>query len=94
MSESFADEVERRRPERENNPGYCSHCGTETEALTNYSRAYGGNVGGHWLCAFCDHTISASRLGAGGRADDTVRDIAAMLNVLVDLLKNGDDTNV
>jgi len=87
LAETFAEEVERRRPERENNPGYCSHCNTETDALDNHSRDYGGNVGGHWLCRFCEHTWSASRLGAGGRSDETVRDVAAMLNVLVGLLK-------
>ena len=82
--ETFTEEVERRRPEREDQPEECSHCGHETTALTNYSRTYGGNVGGHWLCRFCDHTQSASRLGAGGRADETVQDVAAMLNVLAD----------
>lgn len=82
MSESFAEEVERRRSERETQPEECSHCGTETSALKNYSRSYGGNVGGHWLCRFCEVTLSASRLGAGLLPDDTVRDIAAMLNVL------------
>lgn len=79
--ETFAERVERLAPERETNPGECSHCDTETTDLVNYSRAYGGNVGGHWLCRFCKHTLSASRLGAGGRPDATVRDVAAMLNV-------------
>lgn len=93
MSETFAEEVERRRPERETQPAGCSHCGHETPDLTNYSRNYGRNVGGHWLCRFCDHTRSASRLGAGGHLDETVRDVAAMLNVLADMLTAaaGDD---
>ena len=69
----------------ENQPEECSHCGTETTALRNYSRHYGGNVGGHWLCVFCETTVSASRLGAGGQKDQTVADIAAMLNVLARL---------
>ncbi len=86
MAETFAEEVERRRPERETRPAECSHCGHETNALKNYSRDYGGNVGGHWLCAFCQVTWSASRQGAGGRPDETVRDVAAMLNVLTEVV--------
>lgn len=82
MTESFEEMVERLRPERENQPEECSHCVYQTPNLTNYSRSYGGNVGGHWLCRFCEVTQSASRLGAGGRKDDVVADIAAMLNVL------------
>jgi hypothetical protein len=80
--ETFAEKVERLRPERENQPEECSHCGSATAGLTNDSRSYGGNVGGHWLCEFCEVTRSASRLGAGLEADDVVRDVAAMLNVL------------
>ncbi len=83
MDETFAEEVERRRPERETKPESCSHCGTETTELTNYSREYGRNVGGHWLCMFCQYTQSASRLGAGGRPDGTVQDIASMLHILI-----------
>lgn len=81
-TETFEQEVERRREERETQPDECSHCNYATSDLTNYSRHYGGNVGAHWLCRFCQATISASALGAGGRANDTVRDVAAMLNVL------------
>lgn len=85
-TETFAEEVERRRPERENQPAECSHCGHETTTLTNYSRHYGRNVGGHWLCVFCERTHSASRQGAGGSPDETVVDVAAMLNVLLERL--------
>lgn len=81
--ETFAEKVERLRPDRENQPSECSHCGYETDKLTNYSRHYGGNVGAHWLCQFCQYTQSASALGAGGRPDPTVRDVAVMLNVLL-----------
>jgi hypothetical protein len=87
--ETFEEKVKRLRPERENQPDECSHCGAATPDLINCSRHYGGNVGGHWLCRFCEHTWSASRLGAGGNSDETVRDIAAMFNVLVDLLREG-----
>ena len=80
--ETFEEKVERLRPERENQPDECSHCGTETKKLVNYSRTYGHNVGGHWLCRFCEVTYSANALGAGGRLDETVRDVAAMINVL------------
>ena len=86
LAEDFAERVERLRPERENNPGRCSHCGFETTDLVNRSRHYGGNVGGHWLCRFCKHTASASRLGAGGRPDETVQDVASMFNVLLSLV--------
>jgi hypothetical protein len=89
MAETFEEEVERRRPERENQPDSCSHCGTETTELTNYSRHYGGNVGGHWLCVFCRNTHSASRLGAGGNADPVVVDVACMLHVLRRQLGHG-----
>jgi hypothetical protein len=84
IEETFAEQVERLRPERENQPDECSHCDTETTELTNYSRTYGGNVGAHWLCKFCEVTHSANALGAGGydHVDNTVHDVAAMLNVL------------
>lgn len=82
MSETFAEEVERRREERDTKPESCSHCSWVTPDLENYSKPYGGNVGAHWLCVFCRHTQSASALGAGGRANEVVRDMAAMLNVL------------
>ena len=87
MTETFVEEVERRRPERETQPESCSHCGFETTELTNYSRTYGGNVGGHWLCVFCERTLSASRLGAGGHPDETVRDVASMLHILVQIIE-------
>jgi hypothetical protein len=90
MGETFAEEVERRRPERETRPERCSHCGFETAELTNYSRHYGGNVGGHWLCVFCEHTQSASRLGAGGRPDGIVQDVASMLHILVRIIERTD----
>lgn len=80
--ESFEDRVARLRPERAIRPRECSHCFTETTNLVNHSRDYGGNVGAHWLCPFCEDTISASRLGAGLQPDDTVRDVAHMLNLL------------
>lgn len=83
--ESFTERVNRLRPLRENQPDYCSHCQYETSDLRNYSRPYGGNVGAHWLCVFCRSTMSASRLGAGGDPDPVVQDVAAMLNVLLDL---------
>lgn len=86
MHETFAEEVERRRPERETKPESCTHCSCETTELTNYSRHYGGNVGAHWLCVFCEHTQSASRLGAGLHPNDTVQDIASMLHILLDKL--------
>jgi hypothetical protein len=82
IKETFAEEVERRRSERENEPEECSHCGVEGAPLKNYSRDYGGNVGGHWLCGFCDHTRSAHSQGAGGYPEEVTRDVAAMLNVL------------
>lgn len=85
--ETFTEELERRRPERETKPDECSHCHFETTALTNYSRTYGANVGAHWLCRFCENTLSASALGAGSRPDGTVQDVAAMFNVLIDWLK-------
>jgi thiol-disulfide isomerase/thioredoxin len=88
-TETFSAMAERLRPERENQPEECSHCDAATPHLTNYSRPYGGNVGGHWLCRFCEVTRSASRLGAGLLPDNTVRDIAGMLNVLAALV--GDD---
>jgi hypothetical protein len=89
MDESFADKVERLRPERENQPEECSHCGFATPDLTNYSRPYGGNVGGHWLCRFCQRTQSASALGAGGHPDRVTQDVAVMLNVFLDDLSDG-----
>jgi len=85
--ETFEEKVERLRPERETQPEECSHCGYATAELTNYSRHYGFNVGGHWLCRFCENTRSASRLGAGGPPDETVRDIAGMFNVLLNALQ-------
>jgi hypothetical protein len=81
-NETWAEKVERTRPERETQPVECSHCTYKTTALTNYSKDYGGNIGAHWLCQFCEYTRSASALGAGGRPDQTVQDVAAMLNVL------------
>lgn len=83
-NETFAERVERLRPERENQPEACDHCGFETKALTNYSRDWGGYVGGHWLCELCRHTLSASRQGSGGPRDETVRDVAMMLNLLAE----------
>lgn len=85
--ESFPERVARLAPARETQPACCSHCGTATAALENYSRTYGGNVGAHWLCIFCRVTRSAATLGAGGRPDDTVADLAAMLHVLHHTLK-------
>lgn len=76
----FAAFVELYRTERETEPPGCFHCGTEGVPLTNYSRTYGGNVGAHWLCRFCEVTQSASRQGAGGSPDQTVADVAAMLH--------------
>ena len=61
-------------------PEYCSHCRHETPLLTDYSQH--SRNGEHWLCRLCKHTLSASRLGAGGHPSDDVTDIAAMLNVL------------
>lgn len=81
--ETFEEHVERFRKDRETKPYGCSHCGFETEDLVNYSRHYGGNVGGHWLCVFCRVTRSASRLGAGSQSSDDVADVAVMLNVLL-----------
>ncbi len=80
VEETFTERVERLRPERETQPADCSHCQFETPDLTNHSRDYGGNVGAHWLCELCACTQSASRLGAGGRAESIVQDVAAMLN--------------
>jgi hypothetical protein len=85
-TETFAEKVERLRPERETEPEGCSHCRSEGRALTNYSRPYGGNVGGHWLCALCAVTQSASRLGAGLARSDDVADVAAMLWLVLDLV--------
>lgn len=87
--EPFEDFVERHRVDRETKPTSCSHCQFETTELENHSRSYGGNVGGHWLCIFCRQTISASRVGAAGVAkrDQTVADVAAMFNVLVEYLQ-------
>ncbi len=81
--ETFEQLVERFASARETQPRECSHCGYVTSHLANHSRAYGGNVGPHWLCRFCQNTRSASRLGAGGAADDAVTDMAAMLNELL-----------
>lgn len=83
--ETFEEEVERKRPERYNQPEECSFCGSETTELKNYSRNYGGNVGGHWLCRFCEVTRSASAQGAGLRWQEwhyVVQDVASMLNIL------------
>ena len=80
--EDFTAKVERFQQERETNPGRCSHCQFETTELKNYSRHYGGNVGAHWLCVYCEGTLSASRLGAGLQKDSAIADVAAMLNLL------------
>ena len=86
-TETFQEKVERLREERETHPGECSHCGYETLDLVNFSRDYGGNVGAHWLCELCSHTWSANRLGAGGERDETVRDVAAMLNIVLERIR-------
>jgi hypothetical protein len=64
-------------------PEYCSHCLTEEVPLTNYTKTYGPTSHKpHWLCAFCEITLSANRLGCGSEPDGTVQDVAAMLNLL------------
>lgn len=88
--ETFAEEVERRREERETNPEACTHCGHETQELTNYSRTYGGNVGAHWLCKYCEVTHSASAQGAGlwHSVDSTVQDVVRLMWRLEERLKS------
>ena len=65
--ETFAEEVERRRPERENQPEECSHCGYETGTLANTPgprRERGRALAGRFRDVV---TRSASRLRAGGQ---------------------------
>lgn len=88
--ESFEEFSERHREERETQPPECSHCHFEITELVNYSKHYGGNVGAHWLCVYCRNTVSASALGAGNSKDQTVADMAAMMNALEQRLKDQD----